>query len=220
MIKILNRENTVLNKFLLQIRDKNIQKDSMRFRRNLERIGEIFAYEISKTLNYQSKKVETPLGLADVNNISDKIVLAAILRAAVPFHNGLLNYFDDAENAFISAYRKYHKDESFDIKIEYLSSPEINEKTLIMTDPMLASGASMVVAIKDMLKYGTPAHIHIASIISSVEGIEHIQKNMPANINYTIWTAAIDNELTAKSYIVPGLGDAGDLAYGKKFDDI
>jgi uracil phosphoribosyltransferase len=217
MIKILNRENTILNKFLSEIRDSEIQKDSMRFRRNLERIGEIFAYEISKTLDYKTNSVQTPLGLAELNLITDKIVLAAILRAALPFHNGFLNYFDDSENAFITAYRKYHKDEGFEIKVEYLSSPEIEGKTLIIVDPMLASGASMVIAVKEIMKYGTPKHVHIAGIISSVEGIEYIQKNLNG-VNYTIWTAAIDNELTAKSYIVPGLGDAGDLAYGKKSD--
>lgn len=215
MINILDQTNSILNTFIAEIRDVNIQNDRMRFRRNLERIGEIFAYEISKTFNFKETEVQTPLGIANVNLFEQKIVVGTILRAGLPFHQGFLNYFDKAENSFITAYRKYHKDESFDIKIEYISTPNIEDKTLILVDPMLASGASMYLALKELLKYGTPKHIHIAAIISSNEAIEYLKRNI-SGANFTIWSGSVDMELTAKSYIVPGLGDAGDLAYGKK----
>jgi uracil phosphoribosyltransferase len=198
------------------MRDVKVQTDRMRFRRNLERVGEIFSYEISKTLNYTSVDVQTPLGVANTKLMTNEIVLGTILRAGLPFHQGFLNYFDKAENSFISAYRKYHKDETFDIKIEYISTANIENKTLIMIDPMLASGASMVYALQALLKYGVPEHIHIVGIFASKEGIEYINKNL-AGVKYTIWTGVIDKELTVKSYIVPGIGDAGDLAYGNKF---
>jgi uracil phosphoribosyltransferase len=215
MINLPASGNSILNKFISELRDINIQTDSMRFRKNLERIGEIFAYEISKTLLYEKKMVKTPLGELEMLLPDSNIVIASILRAGLPLHNGLLNFFDDAENAFISAFRKYHKDGSFDIQFGYLSSPNTKNKTLIISDPMLASGASMVLAYKSMLDKGTPIHTHIVSIIASKEGIEFLKKSIPEK-NYTLWVGAIDDELTAKAYIVPGLGDAGDLAFGPK----
>lgn len=215
MVNILDNNNSILNTFIAEIRNSEIQTDSMRFRRNLERVGEIMAYEISKTLDYKEEKIHTPLGTADVDIHTDNIVLATILRAGLPFHQGFLNYFDTAENSFITAYRKYHKDESFDIKIEYISTVSIEDKTLIIVDPMLATGASMKKAIEKILHFGKPKHIHIAGIISSRESIEDLKKSY-YNKNVTIWTGSLDDELTAKSYIVPGLGDAGDLAFGKK----
>ena len=187
----------------------------MRFRRNLERIGEIFAYEISKKLKYESKLVTTPLGELEVTVPCNDVVVASILRAGLPLHNGILNYFDQAQNAFISAFRKYHKDGSFDIQFGYLSAPDISNKVLILSDPMLASGSSMVLAYKSLLQKGQPSHTHIVSVISSKEGVRFLQKNIPDD-NYTLWVGAVDDELTAKAYIVPGLGDAGDLAYGAK----
>ena len=215
MINLQARDNSILNKFVAELRELNIQNDSMRFRRNLERIAEIFAYEISKTLNYSEKEVKTPLGISKVQLPDNEVVLASIMRAGLPMHQGLLNYFDGAENAFISAFRKYYKDGTFDIQFGYLSSPLIDDKTVILSDPMLASGSSMALAYKGLLSKGTPAHTHIVSIIASKEGIEHLRKNLPKE-KITIWVAAIDDELTAKAYIVPGLGDAGDLAYGAK----
>jgi uracil phosphoribosyltransferase len=215
MVNVLEREISILNQFIVEIRDVDIQKDSMRFRRNLERIGEIFALEISRKLNYKEKEVSTPLGIANSMVLADDIVLAVILRAGLPFHNGFLNYFDKADSSFITAYRKYRKDESFEIKIEYISSTNLDDKVLIICDPMLATGSSMVMAYNALLEYGTPKHVHIASIISSDESIEYLKKKL-IGTNNTIWTGAIDDELTVKSYIVPGLGDAGDLAYGKK----
>jgi len=215
MINLPATGNSILNKFISQLRDINIQNDSMRFRRNLERIGEIFAYEISKTLLYEKKMVKTPLGELEMLLPISNIIVASILRAGLPLHNGLLGFFDDAENAFISAFRKYHKDGSFDIQFGYLSSPNTANKTLIISDPMLASGSSMVLAYKSMLEKGTPLHTHIVSIIASREGIEYLKKSIPEK-NYTLWVGAVDDELTAKAYIVPGLGDAGDLAFGPK----
>lgn len=207
--------NSVLNKFIAEIRDKDIQKNHMRFRRNLERIGEIFAYEISKTLNYKEKEVTTPLGIAECRLSDDDIVLATILRAGLPLHNGLLNYFDNARNAFIAAYRKYGKDNKFDINLEYCTSPSIDGKVLIMADTMLATGASLVLAYHKLMEQGTPAATHFVCPIASCYGVEFLSKNLPHK-NVTLWVGAIDEELTNKSYIVPGLGDAGDLAYGDK----
>ncbi|MFI3293036.1 MAG: uracil phosphoribosyltransferase [Rikenellaceae bacterium] len=216
MVNIVSANNSILGKFIAEIRDKDIQKDSMRFRRNLERIGEIIAYEISKTLNFKDQTVETPLGEAIVAMIDDEIVLATILRAGVPFHAGFLNYFDDANNAFVSAYRKTHKDNSFEIKIEYVSCGDIEGKVLILVDPMLATGASTVIAYNALVeKGGEPKHTHIAAAIASEQGVDYVKKNMSMN-KTTIWTAALDEELTSKAYIVPGIGDAGDLAYGNK----
>ncbi|MEG2365710.1 MAG: uracil phosphoribosyltransferase [Alistipes sp.] len=216
MLHILSEQNTVLNKFVAEIRDKKIQKDSMRFRRNIERIGEITAYEISKTFGYETKVVETPLGEASVAMISDKIVIATILRAGLPFHQGFLNYFDDAQNAFVSTYRKSTKDGKFKVQVEYLSCGDLEGKTLLLVDPMLATGSTLVLAYNALCaKGGQPKHTHVAAIISSEEGIDHVQKNMPMDTT-TIWTSAVDTELTSRSYIVPGIGDAGDLAYGEK----
>ncbi len=216
MLHILNHENTLLNKFLSEIRDKQIQKDSMRFRRNMERIGEVTAYEISKTLGYAPKIVETPLGEAEVNMIDDQIVVATILRAGLPFHQGFLNYFDDAQNAFVSAYRKNHKDNSFTVKVEYISCGNLEGKTLILVDPMLATGSSLVLAYEALCERGgQPAHTHIAAVIASEQGVDYAMKHLPQN-STTIWCAAVDAELTSHSYIVPGIGDAGDLAYGEK----
>ena len=207
--------NSVLNQFIAEIRDKDIQKNHMRFRRNLERIGEIFAYEISKTLSYSIKDITTPLGIAQCSVPCDDIVLATILRAGLPLHNGLLNYFDKAQNAFIAAYRKYGKDNKFDIKLEYVTSPSIDGKVLILADTMLATGASVVLAYHKLMEDGTPLHTHIVCPIASTYGVEYLSKNL-SHKTVTLWTGAVDEELTNKSYIVPGLGDAGDLAFGDK----
>lgn len=216
MLHILNQQNTVLNQFIAEIRDRNVQGDSMRFRRNLERIGEITAYEISKTLSYERRIVETPLGEAAVETIADRIVLATILRAGLPFHQGFLNYFDTAQNAFVSAYRKSTKDGKFTVKVEYISCGDLEGKTLLLVDPMLATGSSLVLAHKALCERGgTPAHTHVAAVIASEQGIDYVQKHMPARTT-TIWCSAVDEELTSRSYIVPGIGDAGDLAYGEK----
>ena len=214
MVHILGATNSVFNQFIAEIRDENIQKDSMRFRKNLERMGEIMAYEISKTLAYETREVTTPLGIANVPLMKEQPVIATILRAGLPLHQGLLNYFDKAENAFISAYRKHHKDGTFDVKVEYLACPDLNNKTLILCDPMLASGTSMVLTYRAMMQRGKPSHTHIVSVIASMEGVDYARKHLPENV--TLWCGAVDDELTAQSYIVPGLGDAGDLAFGTK----
>jgi len=215
MINIIGSNNSIFNQFISEIRDEHIQKDSMRFRRNMERLGEIFAYELSKKLCYETKQICTSLGIAEVAVLKSQPVVGTILRAGLPLHQGVLNYFDKAENAFISAYRKYEKDGSFDVEVEYISAPSIEDKVLIITDPMLATGSSMALAYKALLKKGKPKHTHIVSIIASKEGIDYICKTLPMN-NITIWVGAVDDELTVKSYIVPGLGDAGDLAFGNK----
>lgn len=215
MVHILSEQNSIFNQFVAELRDINIQKDSMRFRRNLERMGEIMSYEISKTLDYQKKETTTPLGIAETNHLVSQPVIATILRAGLPMHLGVLNYFDNAQNAFISAYRRHHKDNSFDIHVEYVSSPNLDDKVLILCDPMIATGSSIVLAYKAILSKGTPKHVHIISAISSKEGVDYVKANMPTK-NFTIWCGAIDEELTAHSYIVPGLGDAGDLAFGEK----
>lgn len=187
----------------------------MRFRRNMERVGEIFAYEISKTLSWEKKEVVTSLGVASCEVLQTQPVIATILRAGLPLHQGLLNAYDKAENAFISAFRKPRKDGRFDIKVEYVSSPSLEDKVLIISDPMLATGASMVLSYKELTRKGKPLHTHIVAILASNQGVEYIRKYMPDD-NYTIWLGAIDDELTARAYIVPGLGDAGDLAFGSK----
>lgn len=215
-LHILSQQNTVLNKFIAQIRDREVQTDSMRFRRNMERIGEITAYELSKELNYTPRTVETPLGEAVVQQIDDRIVIATILRAGLPFHQGFLNYFDDAQNAFVSAYRKSTKDGKFTVKVEYISCGDLEGKTLLLGDPMLATGSSLVLAYNALCERGgTPAHTHVASVIASEQGVDYVMKNMPRQTT-TVWVAAVDEELTSRSYIVPGIGDAGDLAYGEK----
>lgn len=215
MVRALGNQNTLIDQFIGELRDIEIQKDKMRFRRNMERIGEIFAYEISKTLEFQKKNVVTSLGIAEVPMLAKQPVLATILRAGLPLHQGLLNFFDNSENAFVSAYRKHHKDGNFDIRLEYVSSPELDGKTLILSDPMLATGSSMVLTYKELLRIGKPSHTHIVTILASVEGIEYTRKHL-AGYPVTLWIGAIDDELTAQSYIVPGLGDAGDLAFGNK----
>ncbi len=216
MVKILIEENSVLSRFIAEIRDVDVQGDSMRFRRNLERIGEVMAYEISKSLDYKDAIVQTPLGEAAVVEFENNIVIATILRAGLPFHTGFVNYFDRAESAFAAAYRKNHKDNSFEVKVEYISCGDLEGKTLILVDPMLATGSSLVLTYNAMCeKCGRPAHTHVAAVISSEQGVDYVKRNMPMS-EVTIWTAALDAELTSKSYIVPGLGDAGDLAYGAK----
>ncbi len=215
-LHVLSEENTVLNKFIAQIRDREIQRDSMRFRRNMERIGEITAYEISKTLRYRPHTVETPLGEAEVQQIDEQIVVATILRAGLPYHQGFLNYFDDAENAFVSAYRKSRKDGTFTVKVEYISCGSLEGKTLLLVDPMLATGSSLVLAWNALCEHGgRPAHTHLASVIASEQGVDYVRSNL-VQPEATLWTAAVDEELTSRSYIVPGIGDAGDLAYGSK----
>ena len=211
----LGEQNSIFNHFIREIRDVNIQKDSMRFRRNIERIGKIFAYEISKKMEYENKDITTPLGISIESLMIEKPVLATILRAGLPLHQGLLNYFDRSDNCFISAFRKHKKGGDFEIKIEYMSSPSLDGKTVVLCDPMLASGNSMVLAMKALLSKGKPKHIHIAAIIASAEGIQYLKENTPFR-NCTLWLGAQDAEMTSQSYIVPGLGDAGDLAFGEK----
>ena len=216
-MKVINlgERNSILNKFVAQMRDKDVQKDSMRFRRNLERLGEIFAYEISKLMDNSPKDVVTPLGIASIPTYDEQVVVATILRAGLPLHQGILNYFDDAQNAFVAAYRKYDKGEDFHIQIEYASTPDLEGKTLILADTMLATGASLEIAYKRLCEEGKPFHTHLVCPISSAYAVEYLQKNMPEE-GVTLWVAAIDEELTSHSYIVPGLGDAGDLAFGVK----
>jgi len=214
MVNILNQHNSILNRFVAEIRDAVIQKDRMRFRRNLERIGEVAAMEISRKMVFETKEVITPLGIANVPLPKEEPVLATILRAGLPLHQGLLNYFDHADNAFISAYRKHHKDGSFDIRLEYLSAPDLSNRLVILSDPMLATGQSIVMTYKAMLEKGRPAHTHIVAALASTQGVEYVKKHLPQGI--TLWIGAVDEELTAQSYIVPGLGDAGDLAFGEK----
>lgn len=216
-MKIINLSecNSVLNQFVSEIRNVEVQNDRLRFRRNIERIGEVMAYEMSKTFSYSPKEIQTPLGIAPASTFDNHLVLSTILRAGIPFHQGFLSYFDYADNAFVSAYRKYKDTLKFDIHIEYIASPRIDGKTLIITDPMLATGSSMELTYQAMLTKGTPAEIHIASIIASQQAIEYISKVFPAD-KTTIWCAAIDPKIDDHSYIVPGLGDAGDLAYGEK----
>lgn len=214
MVHILSNGNSIFNEFIAEIRDEQIQKDSMRFRRNMERMGEIMAYEVSKALVYENRETVTPLGIATVSRIKEQPVIATILRAGLTLHQGFLNYFDKAENAFISAYRKHHKDGSFDVQVEYLACPDINDKILILCDPMLATGSSMVLTYKVIMQRGKPRHTHIVSVIASAEGVAYAKKHLPENV--TLWCGAVDDELTAQAYIVPGLGDAGDLAFGNK----
>lgn len=216
-MKIINlgEKDSILNSFIAEIRDQNIQKDSMRFRRNLERIGEVFAYEISRKLDYSEKDVITPLGIAKCRTTDNDLVIASIMRAGLPLHEGILHYFDKAQNAFIAAYRKYGKDNKFTIQIEYASSPSVDGKTLILADTMLATGSSMVLTYNRLCESATPIHTHLVCPIASSEGIEYLSKHLPHKTT-TLWVGAIDEELTIKAYIVPGLGDAGDLAYGDK----
>jgi len=211
----LGQQNSIFNHFIREIRDVNIQKDSMRFRRNIERIGEVFAYEISKKMEYENQEITTPLGISTESLMIEKPVLATILRAGLPLHQGLLNYFDRSDNCFISAFRKHKKGGDFEIKIEYMSSPILEGETVILCDPMLASGNSMVLAMEALLSKGNPNHIHIVAVIASTEGVQYLKENTLFR-NCTLWLGAQDAEMTSQSYIVPGLGDAGDLAYGQK----
>jgi uracil phosphoribosyltransferase len=211
----ISQKNSILNTFISEIRSEKTQKDNMRFRRNIERIGEILGYEMSKILNYKTSNIETPLGNCNINLLNNDIVLCSILRAGVPLHNGLLNYFDTAENAFISAYRHHkHNPESFEIIVEYLACPNLENKTLILADPMLATGQSMVATFEALKPFGTPKEIHLISVIGAQEGIDFVNKHFDKNVH--LWIAAIDEKLNEKGYIIPGLGDAGDLAFGKK----
>lgn len=216
MLHLLSDTPSIANQYVAQLRDINVQADSMRFRRNMERLGECIGYELSKELHYVEYSIETPLGQAPTELPAEELVLATILRAGLPLHQGLLNVFDDAGNAFVSAYRKHHKDGTFEIEVEYLSCPDLENKVLIVCDPMLATGASMVLATQALLAYGKPSAIHFVVAIGARLGLEHLQRNFP---DAHIWIAALDEELTAKSYIVPGLGDAGDLSYGAKLQD-
>ncbi len=214
MIHNLSDTNSIFSTFVAELRDVEIQKDPMRFRRNLERVSEILGYELSKQLHYEKVDVETPLGIAKTQLLKNQPVLATILRAGLGMHQGLLNYFDRAESAFVSAYRKHTTAEEFEIFVEYMAAPKIDDKVLIISDPMLATGSSMAMVYKALLKQGNPKRTFIVSAIAAPEALEFLQKQLPKSTEYFI--GAIDNELTAQSYIVPGLGDAGDLAYGEK----
>ena len=215
IIHHIGKNNSILNKFIAEIRDASIQKDSLRFRRNIERIGEVLGYELSKFVKYNNKSIITPLGIKNIPLPTNKIVICSILRAGLPLHQGLLNYFDDSENAFISAYRHHpNQDNNFEIKVEYFATPSLKGKTLLLADPMLATGQSLVAVYEAIKKQRVIDDIHIVAIIASTEGIDFIKSHFPEHIH--LWIAAIDDELDSKSYIVPGLGDAGDLAFGSK----
>ena len=216
-VRILGNNHSILDQYLSEIRDVVIQKDPLRFRENMYRIGELFAYEISKTLKFEVSDVITPLGIAKVPVLASQPVLATILRAGLSVHNGLLKIFDRGENCFISAYRKYSEEGDFEIEFEYMASPSLDNKVVILSDPMLASGKSMEIGYHALFSKGTPAHIHLVSIISSQQGVNYIIDKIRAE-NVTLWLGAIDEGMTPHSYIVPGLGDAGDLAYGEKID--
>ncbi len=213
MVVNLSDKHSLVSNWVAELRDVDVQTDRMRFRRNLERIGEVAAYEISKTLPHQVVETQTPLGTSESKLLSEQPVLATILRAGLPLHQGLLNYFDKADNAFISAYRKHDNEGGFEISVEYMSSPELDDRVMIISDPMLATGASLVKTINYLKEEGRPKKIIVVSAIACTEGIEYLRRELP---EVTIWCAAIDDELTAKGYIVPGLGDAGDLAFGPK----
>jgi uracil phosphoribosyltransferase len=211
----LSEQNSVLNTFISEIRDVVIQKDAMRFRKNIERIGEVLGYEMSKVLNYTASEIKTPLGISKIDLISDSIVLCSILRAGIPLHNGLLNYFDASENAFISAYRHHQENsDEFEIIVEYLACPSLENKTLILADPMLATGQSMVTTFEALKPFGTPKDIHLISVIGAQEGVDYLKTHFSNDTH--LWIATIDEKLNDKGYIVPGLGDAGDLSYGEK----
>lgn len=214
-VHYLSKANSVLNHFLGQIRNVNVQNDSMRFRRNIERIGEIMAYELSKDLRYRNIDIQTPLGIKKTTEIEDQLVLCSILRAGLPLHLGFLNYFDNAENGFVSAFRHHPNDDAFfDILVEYEAVPNIENKNLLLIDPMLATGQSMVAVFNKLKNRGVPREVHLAVIIAAPEGIAYLEEHLPSNCH--LWVATLDEKLNEKNYIVPGLGDAGDLAYGKK----
>ena len=213
-IHLLDSKNSVLNNFISEIRDQNIQKDSMRFRRNLERIGEILSYEMSKEFEYSFENIVTPLGVKKIAVCQKNLVLASILRAGLPLHQGILNYFDQIENAFISAYRHHISEIEFEIVVEYLASPTLNDKVLILADPMLATGKSLVAVYNSLKKLGNIKQVHIVSVIGAKVGIDFVKKNFPENTH--LWIATVDEKLNEHGYIVPGIGDAGDLAFGEK----
>lgn len=213
MVHYLSKHDSLAGEFLMQLRDATLQQNPVLFRRNLYRFGQIMAYEISRQLQFEPIDVNTQLGVASCRRLYDQVVLATILRAGLPMHDGMLSFFDDAENAFVSAYRHHHKDGTFEINVEYISCPELDDKVLIICDPMLATGSSMVKAIHQLMEYGPPKSLHIASVIASSAGLEYVTREFP---EAHIWIGEEDEELTARSYIVPGLGDAGDLAYGRK----
>jgi len=218
MIHNLGNSNTIFNQFISELRDETIQKDRMRFRKNLQRIGEIFAYEISKVMNYQTQEVYTPLGIKTMNLLAEQPVICSILRAGIPLHDGLLSYFDHADNGFISAYRKHEKNGEISIRMDYVATPEIDGRKLILCDPMLATGSSMLASYQALCDLGKPRHTHIVTIVAHQEAIDFLQKNISSK-DFTLWVGAIDEELTSQSYIVPGLGDAGDLAFGPKIQN-
>lgn len=217
MIINLSKDNPLIGQFVAEMRDIEIQQDRMRFRRNMERLGEIFAYEISKKMPTTTRQITTPMGVATCVVPAEQPVVASILRAGLPLQTGILNFFDQADAGFISAYRKHHKNGKFTIKIEYISCPNLDDRTLIVCDPMLATGQSMVLTLQELLQYGTPKHLHIVSLIACTEGIQYLLRHF--SNNFTLWAAAVDEELTAKGYIVPGLGDAGDLSFGAKLQE-
>jgi uracil phosphoribosyltransferase len=215
MVMELVKQRSVVNHFIAELRDEGIQKDPMRFRRNLARIGEVMALEVSRTLDYKETEVITPLGTARTELMAEQPVLATILRAGLALHQGFMNYFDRADSAFVSAYRKHRKGEdAFDIEVEYLSSPSLEDRVVVLCDPMLATGRSMVLVYKALLRLGKPKALHVASVIASAEGLEYAKLHLPPGTRF--WIGAVDDEMTAQAYIVPGLGDAGDLAYGAK----
>jgi uracil phosphoribosyltransferase len=214
VVELVSRPS-IADQFIAELRDVGVQRDPMRFRRNLERLGEMMAVELSRTLDHEEWDVQTPLGIARARRLVQQPVLATILRAGLPLHQGLLNYFDRADNAFVSAYRKHRKGEdAFDIEVEYLSSPSLEDRVLVLCDPMLATGQSMVLVYKALLRQGRPRTLHVVSAIASNEGLEYARRHLPPDTRF--WIGAIDEEMTAQAYIVPGLGDAGDLAYGSK----
>lgn len=215
MVVNLGMQNSLINQFISELRDAGIQADSMRFRKNMERLGEVFAYEISKKLEYETKEITTSLGTAVVPVLRHYPILGTILRAGLPLHQGLLNFFDHSDNAFVSAYREHRKDDEFAVQIEYTSCPDLEGKVLILSDPMLATGHSMFSSYKELIQQGKPSHTHLVAVLASIQGIEYLKRYM-GGLEVTIWVGAIDDELTAQGYIVPGLGDAGDLAFGKK----
>lgn len=219
-MKVIDMSQTasVLNQFVAELRDSSIQKDSMRFRRNIERIGEMQAYEISKQMTYSLKFVETPLAVATANTHDDPVVIGTVFRAGLPLHQGFLNVFDKAENAFVSAYRYYKNPEhtEVDVHLEYIATPDLTDKTLLLVDPMLATGESFELALDALMQRGETRHIHLACCIASQQGVDHLMEVYKHRDDITLWCAAIDPELNDRKYIVPGLGDAGDLAYGEK----
>ncbi|MCC6683785.1 MAG: uracil phosphoribosyltransferase [Bacteroidia bacterium] len=213
MLHNLSENNSLINQFVAELRDVNLQKDRFRFRKNIERIGEICAYELSKTLVWKKEIITTPLGKKEMPVLAEQPVLATILRAGLPMHHGITNYFSEADNCFISAYRKHHPDGSFEIVVEYLASPALDNRIVILADPMLASGQSVVLSYQAMLRNGTPKELHIVNLIASSAGVAYVQQHLP---HAHLWIAAIDDELNQQGYIVPGLGDAGDLSFGEK----